>query len=53
MYLGGQDSILPGSHFDIFLPKAGGINEKIGDYLYKDQAGFGNLGGLWGIVRVE
>ncbi len=53
IYLGGQDSILPASHFDIVLPKAGGINGIKGDYLYKDQAGFGNLGGLWGIVRVE
>jgi manganese oxidase len=53
MYLGGQDSILPAAHFDIVLPKAGGENAIPGDYLYKDQAGFGNLGGLWGIVRVE
>ncbi len=53
MYLGGQDSILPASHYDIYLPKAGGENAITGDYLYKDQAGFGNLGGLWGIVRVE
>ncbi|MCM2357041.1 MAG: copper oxidase [Geobacteraceae bacterium] len=53
MYLGGQESVLPASHFDIVLPKAGGANSVTGDYLFRDQAGFGNLGGLWGIMRVH
>jgi hypothetical protein len=52
IYMGGQDSILPATHFDIVLPKSGGENAIPGDYLYRDHAGFGNLGGLWGIVRV-
>lgn len=53
MYLGGQDSVLPASHFDIVAQHAGGANGVKGDYLYKDQASFGNLGGLWGILRVQ
>ena len=24
-----------------------------GDYLYRDQAAFGNAGGLWGLLRVQ
>jgi hypothetical protein len=52
-YLGGQDSVLPGSHFDIRVPRAGGKGSVTGDYLFRDQQGNGNLGGLWGIVRVE
>lgn len=53
MYLGGQDSLLPAGHFDIVLPQAGGRFGVAGDYLYRDQASFGNLGGLWGVVRVR
>lgn len=52
MWLGGQESILPPTHFDIVAP-AGGANGVPGDYLYRDQAGFGVTGGLWGIVRVR
>jgi hypothetical protein len=52
MYLGGQESILPGAHFDIVAP-AGGANGVPGDYLFRDQAAFGNTLGLWGIVRVR
>lgn len=53
MYLGGQDSVLPAGHFDIVVPHAGGAYGVKGDYLYKDQGSFGNLGGLWGVLRVE
>ncbi|NJD06020.1 MAG: hypothetical protein FIA97_05925 [Methylococcaceae bacterium] len=52
-YLGGQDSLLPASHLDIRIPSAGGAGAVPGDYLFRDQASFGNLGGLWGIIRVE
>jgi hypothetical protein len=52
MYLGGQESVLPGAHFDIVTP-AGGTNGVPGDYLFRDQAAFGNTSGLWGIVRVQ
>lgn len=52
MYLGGQESVLPSGHFDIVLPKAGGADQVSGDYLFRDQAGFGNTSGLWGILRV-
>ena len=50
---GGQESWTPASHFDIFLPSAGGGNGVIGDYLMRDQAAFGNVGGVWGIMRVK
>ncbi|MBI5342004.1 MAG: hypothetical protein HZB63_01525 [Deltaproteobacteria bacterium] len=61
MYLGGQESILPGSHFDIVLPGAGlgptggagGVGAVKGDYLFRSQESFGNTQGLWGILRVE
>jgi hypothetical protein len=53
MYLGAQDSVLPGSHFDFVLPSAGGSNGVAGDYLFRDMQGVGNLGGAWGIMRVE
>jgi hypothetical protein len=50
---GGQESWTPASHFDIFLPAAGGGNGVTGDYLMRDQAAFGNVGGVWGIFRVQ
>jgi hypothetical protein len=60
MYLGAQDSVLPGSHYDIVLPGdgiahggAGGAGKVPGDYLFRDQGAFGNTQGLWGILRVE
>jgi hypothetical protein len=60
-YLGGQESILPGAHFDIVLPGAGlgptggagGVGKVPGDYLFRTQDSFGNTEGLWGILRVE
>jgi len=52
-YQGGQESITPYAHFDLVLPKAGGANAVAGDYLFRDQAGFGDSSGLWGILRVE
>jgi hypothetical protein len=51
--LGQQESLTPAGHFDIVVPSAGGSFTVPGDYLYRDQASFGNLNGLWGIVRVE
>ena len=61
MYLGLQESVLPAAHFDIVLPGAGlgptggagGVNQVKGDYLFRDQASFGNSQGLWGILRVD
>ncbi|HET9594535.1 MAG TPA: hypothetical protein VFP65_03090 [Anaeromyxobacteraceae bacterium] len=53
MYFGGQDSLLPAGHFDFVLPSAGGVNKVKGDYLFRDQASFGNTHGLWGILRVQ
>jgi len=53
MAMGGQDSILPAAHFDILLREAGGKFKVHGDYLYRDQASFGNLAGLWSVVRVQ
>ncbi|BDG04033.1 cupredoxin domain-containing protein [Anaeromyxobacter oryzae] len=53
MYLGAQDLVAAGSHFDLLLPSAGGANARPGDYLLMDRSGFGNAAGLWSIVRVK
>ncbi|MDH3363154.1 MAG: hypothetical protein OEM45_05565, partial [Gammaproteobacteria bacterium] len=52
-YQGGQESVWPGTHYDIVLPSAGGGNEIPGDYIFRDVASFGSASGLWGILRVE
>jgi hypothetical protein len=52
-YLGGQESVTPYAHFDVVLDNAGGENGVTGDYLFRDQASFGNTDGIWGIMRVE
>jgi hypothetical protein len=52
MYLGGQESVTPAAHFDFLLPSAGGINAIEGDFLFRDQASFGNTSGIWGLMRV-
>ncbi len=52
-YLGGQESVTPHNHFDIVLPKAGGVNFVTGDYLFRDHASFGVTDGIWGILDVE
>ena len=49
---GGQESLTPYSHFDFFLPYAGGRAGHTGDYLFRDKASFGVASGLWGILRV-
>ena len=49
----GQESWTPASHFDVYLPSAGGGNGVIGDYLMRDQGAFGNASGAWGIMRVK
>ncbi|MNZ33495.1 hypothetical protein D3C78_508410 [compost metagenome] len=53
MYIGALESVLPASHFSLMFPSAGGANAVPGDYLFRDYAGFGNLSGLWGILRVS
>jgi hypothetical protein len=50
--MGAQDNVTPLSHFTFFLPSAGGGNGVTGDYLFRDNASFGNSAGLWGILRV-
>jgi hypothetical protein len=52
-YQGGQESVTPYAHFDLRLPSAGGANAVKGDYLFRDQAGFGITSGMWGILRVQ
>ena len=52
-YRGAQEGIGSGSHYDIVLASAGGAFEVPGDYLYRDQASFGNYKGLWGLMRVS
>jgi hypothetical protein len=53
MYVGGLESIAPATHFTLRFPIAGGGNAVTGDYLFRDQGGYGTAGGLWGIMRVE
>ncbi|WP_460423714.1 manganese-oxidizing multicopper oxidase MnxG [Pseudomonas sp. ZL2] len=52
MYIGAQESVLPAAHFSFMLPSAGGSNAVPGDYLFRDYAAYGNVSGLWGILRV-
>jgi hypothetical protein len=49
---GANESITPASHWTFRLPSAGGGNNVTGDYLFRDNAGFGNTSGIWGILRV-
>jgi hypothetical protein len=51
-WIGGQEGVGPSSHFDILIPRAGGPNRVPGDYLFRDEASFGTLQGLWGLLRV-
>jgi len=51
-YLGGQESVQPYEHFDLRLENTGGVNGIDGDYLWRDQASFGNTDGIWGLMRV-
>jgi len=50
---GGQESLTGGQHYTFLLPSAGGGNGIRGDYLFRDQASFGNASGIWGILRVQ
>ncbi|MNZ35350.1 hypothetical protein D3C78_527470 [compost metagenome] len=52
-YIGAQENLLPAGHYSFMFPSAGGANAVPGDYLFRDYAGFGNLSGLWGILRVS
>ena len=52
-YTGSQDLVMPGSHWDIVLPSAGGAGKVAGDYLLMDRAGFGTTSGLWSLLRVR
>jgi len=50
---GANESVTPASHWTFRFPSAGGGNAVTGDYLFRDNAGFGNTSGLWGILRVQ
>jgi hypothetical protein len=52
MWLGGQESIMPYTNFEIRLESTGGEVPVTGDYLFRDQASFGHSDGIWGILRV-
>jgi hypothetical protein len=53
MTMGGQESVTPAQHFELRFENAGGANGVAGDYLFRDQASFGNTDGIWGLMRVE
>jgi len=50
--LGTQESINGATHFEMRLPSAGGAAAVQGDFLFRDQASFGNMSGVWGLMRV-
>ena len=52
-YEGANESVTPNAHWTWQLPSAGGGNAVKGDFLFRDNAGFGNTSGLWGILRVQ
>lgn len=51
-YRSAQDNIVTGNSFN-FMTNGGGSRSVPGDYLYRDIGSFGNMNGLWGIVRIE
>jgi hypothetical protein len=53
MGMGGQESVTPMAHYDMVFSRAGGNKRIAGDYLWRDQAGFGITNGLWALIRVE
>ncbi|MBI5100758.1 MAG: multicopper oxidase domain-containing protein [Nitrospirae bacterium] len=51
--IGAQEGVGPANHFDVVPAHgAGGLYGIPGDYLFRDEASFGNYQGLWGILRV-
>lgn len=52
-WIGSQDSITPMAHFDWILDRTGGPNDIVGDFLLRDQGGFGITSGLWATVRTR
>jgi hypothetical protein len=50
---GANESHTAASHFTFRFPSAGGGNAVTGDYLFRDNAGFGTTSGIWGIMRVQ
>ncbi len=52
-YMGAQDLVAPGSHFELLLPSAGGSSARPGDYLFMDRAAHGTISGLWSLLRVK
>jgi hypothetical protein len=52
-YEGSNESVTPAAHWTWQLPSAGGGNAVPGDYLFRDNAGFGTTSGIWGILRVQ
>jgi hypothetical protein len=53
LWLGGQESIMPYTNFEIRLESTGGEVPVTGDYLFRDQASFGHSDGIWGLLRVN
>jgi hypothetical protein len=49
-YYGVQEGINPTGHWD-FVVDLGGPFDVTGDYLWRDQGGFGSFQGLWGLLR--
>jgi len=51
-WMGARDGFGAGNHFDILLPRAGGVNAIQGDYLYDSFPVLEGGYGVWGLLRV-
>ncbi len=49
-YYGIQEGVSPAAHWNLVL-NAGGPENVVGDYLFRDQSSFGSATGLWGLMR--
>ncbi len=52
-WMGSRDGFGAGNHFDLVIARAGGVNERPGDYLYKSYPAQEGPLGIWGVFRVQ
>jgi hypothetical protein len=52
-WLGSRDNHGSSDHFDLVIPRAGGDNKKVGDYLYSAYLAEQAALGVWGLFRVQ
>jgi hypothetical protein len=52
-WLGSRDNHGSSDHFDLVIPRAGGENRRLGDYLYTAYLGDQASLGVWGLFRIQ